>query len=60
MSPVTEKNQAGDSVMGFNQHFPKDAVPAQVQELINCWVAFDVELPITRQVKYLIVRELTK
>ncbi len=38
----------------------KKGVPAWVQSAVNGWAAFDGELPVTRQVKLLIVRELTK
>ena len=38
----------------------KKGVTAWVQRAVDNWVAFDSRLPITRQVKYLIVRELTQ
>ncbi|MDP2901896.1 MAG: hypothetical protein Q8N96_02140 [Methylovulum sp.] len=38
----------------------KKGVPAWVQREVDGWLAFDSRLPITRQVKYLIVRELTQ
>ena len=38
----------------------KKGVPAWVQRAVDNWVAFDSRLPITRQVKYLIIRELTQ
>ncbi len=37
----------------------KDA-PQWVQQQVNEWIAFDAQLPITRQIKYLIVREVVK
>lgn len=38
----------------------KADVTKWVQAQVDGWAAFDAELPITRQVKYLIVRELTE
>jgi hypothetical protein len=38
---------------------PKQDVPKWVQAAVNGWAAFDSALPITRQVKYLLIRELT-
>lgn len=38
----------------------KADVPKWVQSAVNGWSAFDGELPITRQVKMLLVRELSK
>jgi hypothetical protein len=37
----------------------KKGVPAWVQQAVDGWGAFDPALPITKQVKFLIVRELT-
>ena len=37
----------------------KKGVPAWVQQAVDGWAAFDPALPITRQVKYLLIRELT-
>jgi len=37
----------------------KQDVPKWVQAAVNGWVAFDSALPITKQVKYLLIRELT-
>jgi len=36
----------------------KQAVPQWVQSQVDEWTAFDCQLPITRQVKYLIMREV--
>lgn len=38
----------------------KADVPKWVQAAVNSWAAFDVDLPITLQVKLLLIRELTK
>jgi hypothetical protein len=38
----------------------KKGIPAWVQQAVNGWSEFDNKLPITRQVKLLIVRELEK
>jgi len=38
----------------------KADVPKWVQQAIDAWAAFDGELPITRQVKLLLIRELTE
>jgi len=38
----------------------KQDVPQWVQTQVNNWQAFDSKLPITRQVKYLIMREVVK
>lgn len=38
----------------------KQGVPQWVQAQINNWTAFDSKLPITRQVKYLIMHEVVK
>lgn len=35
-------------------------VPRWIQAAVNEWIAFDAHLPITRQVKYLIVRTMTE
>jgi len=37
----------------------KKGVPAWVQQAVDGWADFNPELPITRQVKYLLIRELT-
>jgi hypothetical protein len=37
----------------------KQDVPKRVQQAVDNWEAFDSALPITRQVKFLIIRELT-
>jgi len=39
---------------------PKADVPAWIQQAVTSWPAFDPELPITGQVKYLIIRKLTE
>jgi len=39
---------------------PRSAVPQWVQAQIDDWSSFDAQLPITRQVKYLIMREVVK
>ena len=39
---------------------PAADVPAWIQQAVTSWPAFDPELPITGQVKYLIVRKLTE
>ena len=36
----------------------KKGIPAWIQNAVNDWTAFDDKLPITKQVKLLIVREL--
>ena len=36
----------------------KKGIPAWIQKAVNDWTAFDDKLPITKQVKLLIVREL--
>ncbi len=38
----------------------KQAVPQWVQAQVNDWKAFDAQLPITRQVKYLIMQAVVK
>ncbi|BCG63898.1 MAG: hypothetical protein methR_P1644 [Methyloprofundus sp.] len=38
----------------------KQDVPQWVQAQVNDWMAFDSKFPITRQVKYLIMREVVK
>ena len=38
----------------------KQDAPQWVQAQVNAWTAFDSKLPITRQVKYLIMREVVK
>ncbi len=38
----------------------KQDAPQWVQAQVNEWTAFDSQLPITRQVKYLIMREVVK
>lgn len=37
----------------------KADVPKWVQSAVDSWMAFDAELPITLQVKLLLIRELT-
>lgn len=37
----------------------KKGIPAWVQQAVDGWPAFDAELPITKQVKYLLIQELT-
>jgi hypothetical protein len=44
------------SATGIN----KKGIPAWIQQAVNDWTAFDDKLPITKQVKLLIVRELEK
>lgn len=36
----------------------KKDIPAWIQSAVNDWMAFDDKLPITKQIKLLIVREL--
>ncbi|MFK5950332.1 MAG: hypothetical protein QM500_16360 [Methylococcales bacterium] len=36
----------------------REAVPSWVQSAIDGWTSFDPKLPVTRQIKYLIVQEL--
>ena len=37
----------------------KQAVPKWIQSAVDGWTAFDSAMPITKQVKYLLIRELT-
>ncbi len=38
----------------------RENLPSWIQQQVNEWSAFDSKLPITRQVKYLIMREVVK
>lgn len=44
----------------FATGIDKKGVPAWVQSAVNGWAAFDGELPITRQVKFLIIQTITQ